>query len=202
MSTPQREFPTVAEPMPIEFVNTIYAVKGTLKDGLGHPDDLERWLRRHGDWFVPPLPATAGIVVDAGRFERFRSLRDVCRRLMSALVEHNAPDPWDVAELNRASSLGHSWPSLRWSPGNPPSIEMVYAADVVLRAQTEIAQEMIDLLAGARGQLVRACRAPGCVLFFYRHHPRREWCSSGCGNRARVARHYQRHLERTADAVE
>jgi predicted RNA-binding Zn ribbon-like protein len=48
----------------------------------------------------------------------------------------------------------------------------------------------------ARHQL-RACLAPGCVVYFIKNHPRREWCSAGCGNRARSARHYQRH-RRTA----
>ncbi|HLU55261.1 MAG TPA: CGNR zinc finger domain-containing protein [Pseudonocardia sp.] len=37
------------------------------------------------------------------------------------------------------------------------------------------------------------CHGPGCVLYFHRDHPRRGWCSAGCGNRARVARHYERH---------
>jgi predicted RNA-binding Zn ribbon-like protein len=41
------------------------------------------------------------------------------------------------------------------------------------------------------GQLqpdLRACGAPGCVLMFVKDHPRREWCSVACGNRARQAR--------------
>ncbi|WP_433236869.1 CGNR zinc finger domain-containing protein [Streptosporangium sp. CA-135522] len=37
---------------------------------------------------------------------------------------------------------------------------------------------------------LRACHAPGCVLFFVKDHHRREWCSAACGNRARAARHY------------
>ena len=41
--------------------------------------------------------------------------------------------------------------------------------------------------------LARATHAPGCVLYFVQDHPRREWCSTACGNRARVARHYDRH---------
>nr|WP_137969774.1 CGNR zinc finger domain-containing protein [Streptomyces antimycoticus] len=34
---------------------------------------------------------------------------------------------------------------------------------------------------------------PNCLLFFVKHHARREWCSPACGNRVRVARHYRRH---------
>jgi predicted RNA-binding Zn ribbon-like protein len=35
-------------------------------------------------------------------------------------------------------------------------------------------------------------RAPGCVLLYVSDHPRRQWCSNACGNRARQARHYRR----------
>ena len=45
---------------------------------------------------------------------------------------------------------------------------------------------------------LRACLGPGCVLYFVQQHPRREWCSAGCGNRARVARHYHRHRSLSA----
>jgi predicted RNA-binding Zn ribbon-like protein len=56
-----------------------------------------------------------------------------------------------------------------------------------------IAEEAVDLFAGPLRADLRVCRGPGCVLYFLRDHPRREWCSAGCGNRARVARHYHRH---------
>lgn len=62
-----------------------------------------------------------------------------------------------------------------------------------LAAVAAIAEEAVALFAGPDRLLLRACRAPGCVLYFVRNHPRRAWCSDGCGNRARVARHYQRH---------
>jgi len=42
---------------------------------------------------------------------------------------------------------------------------------------------------------VKACQNPQCVLLFYdttKNHARR-WCSmAACGNRAKVAAHYQR----------
>jgi predicted RNA-binding Zn ribbon-like protein len=51
----------------------------------------------------------------------------------------------------------------------------------------------MTLMAGENPVGLRACYAPGCVLYFVNSHPRREWCSTACGNRARAARHYQRH---------
>ena len=66
-------------------------------------------------------------------------------------------------------------------------------ADVVLGA---IAASAIELLGGPHAGELRACGAPGCVLMFVKDHPRREWCSPACGNRARQARHYARSRAR------
>ncbi|MFD0515426.1 CGNR zinc finger domain-containing protein [Streptomyces aureus] len=39
------------------------------------------------------------------------------------------------------------------------------------------------------------------MLLFLPAHPRRRWCSAArCGNRARVARYYQRHKSSTANS--
>ncbi|MDP9487892.1 MAG: CGNR zinc finger domain-containing protein, partial [Actinomycetota bacterium] len=34
---------------------------------------------------------------------------------------------------------------------------------------------------------------PGCLRLFVATNLRRRWCSESCGNRARVARHYERN---------
>ncbi|MDR6317410.1 putative RNA-binding Zn ribbon-like protein [Actinoplanes couchii] len=59
-----------------------------------------------------------------------------------------------------------------------------------------MADEAIALFTGAARDDLRACPGPGCVLHFVRDSPRREWCSPGCGNRARAARHYARSRDR------
>ena len=59
----------------------------------------------------------------------------------------------------------------------------------------------VGLLGGADAARLRACYAPGCVLYFVKTHPRREWCSVACGNRVRAARHYQRARGHKADSA-
>ena len=58
-----------------------------------------------------------------------------------------------------------------------------------------VAESACDLLCYADLALVKKCENPVCVLFFYdttKNHSRR-WCSmSVCGNRMKVAAHYQR----------
>ena len=67
----------------------------------------------------------------------------------------------------------------------------------VAAARAMIAVDAVALLAGdPESGPLRACLAPGCVLYFVADHPRREWCSPACGNRARVARHYERTTRR------
>jgi predicted RNA-binding Zn ribbon-like protein len=61
-----------------------------------------------------------------------------------------------------------------------------------------VATEAVDLFGGTDADKLRACQAPGCVLYFVKTHPRREWCSIACGNRARAARHYHRRRQATA----
>jgi predicted RNA-binding Zn ribbon-like protein len=58
-----------------------------------------------------------------------------------------------------------------------------------------VAESACDLLCYADVTLVKKCENPVCVLFFYdttKNHSRR-WCSMNvCGNRMKVAAHYQR----------
>ncbi|TXS49898.1 CGNR zinc finger domain-containing protein [Streptomyces sp. t39] len=56
-----------------------------------------------------------------------------------------------------------------------------------------LARAAIAFLAGPDRSRLRACHAPRCVRYFLKDHPRQEWCKPACGNRARVARHHERH---------
>ena len=64
----------------------------------------------------------------------------------------------------------------------------------------QVAEQAAELLGGQDAARLRACYAPGCVLYFIKTHPRREWCSVACGNRVRAARHYQRVREHKGEA--
>ncbi|GAA2401459.1 CGNR zinc finger domain-containing protein [Streptomyces glaucosporus] len=184
-----------SEPLPVEFANTLSADRGAPVEGLGTPADLGAWLRRHRSLFPEPglPPGDTVLRVSEQQLCHARDLRDSARRLIEARIERRAPDPWDVAHVNRASGMCQSWPVLVWPDARTPGAELFRTADAVTHSLGLIARSLVLLLTGSQGALLRSCQAPGCVLFFYRHHPRRAWCSSGCGNRARVARHQARH---------
>lgn len=48
---------------------------------------------------------------------------------------------------------------------------------------------LIFSTSGPRGRRLRKCDGPNCVLFYSKYNEKQHWCSSSCGNRARVARH-------------
>ena len=180
--------PVLGEPLPVDLLNTEYAVSGAPRDGLTRPGELAFWLRAVRDRVDVPLPDDVLTGVTAAHLRDFRALRATVRAVVLADA---APDPSEVDALNAFSALAPTVPVLTWS--DEPAREAVALGDPVLAVATVIAQQAVDLVTGeARGQL-RACHGPGCVLHFVRTSARREWCSPACGNRARVARHHQRH---------
>ncbi len=174
-----------SEPLAIEFANTFYAVHGKLREGLDAPAQLAAWLEGHGT-----TPAEVG----DPELTTFVALRDAIRGLIHAVVERAAPDPAQVALLNEAAATAPTWPALSVGAETMAVVERSHGP-ALPAALGAIARDAVRLLGGAPARNLRACQAPGCVQYFVKDHPRREWCSQSCGNRARVARHYLRRKE-------
>jgi predicted RNA-binding Zn ribbon-like protein len=180
------------EPLPVRLMNTVRAERGTVHDHLQQPADLTAWLASAG---VHPTGVTAADVQVA------RALRDALRTIAAHLTGDTRPaaaPPMD--DLARAVEVvnGHR----RSTPA-----DHLVLADGTLRRETpppgdDVADALaavgaaaVDLFTGPAAQGLRACHGPRCVLYFVQDHPRREWCSPACGNRARAARHYRRHRD-------
>ncbi|WEH39231.1 CGNR zinc finger domain-containing protein [Streptomyces sp. NBC_01218] len=189
---PEGAPPLNGQPLPLEFVNTVHPVRGVMRDGFASPELVAWWLSACRSAFRTDLPDEELARVTAADAHCFALLRDSARRLTEALVRRQDPEPWDVAQINRASALGGRWPALRWEAGGRPS-PLQCGTPPIAAVQSEIAQAVIDMLTGSSGTEPTPCEAPGCVFFFDASRSRRQWCSSGCGNRARAARHYARH---------
>jgi predicted RNA-binding Zn ribbon-like protein len=175
-------------------MNTIWADRHGVYDALTTVSNLRAWLAAVGPGDGAP-PSS-----NAGDLDRFRALRDALRRLAALLTGDTRPRAASaitdvgraVAEVNQAAALAPAWPQLAYRQGQ---LQLAPAgrASATRRALSSIARDAIDLMTGDTRASLRACDAPGCVLYFVKDHPRREWCSTACGNRARAARHYERH---------
>jgi predicted RNA-binding Zn ribbon-like protein len=189
--------PNPDEPVPVLLMNTIWADTAGVHDAISTPQQLTAWL----DALSPRLPAIAAAGrrarPDKGDLAQFQRLRDALRDLAAELTDDPRPHAAHrnvrraARAVNEASGAAPSWPRLRWTsraavPAVPAGTRPATAA------LSAIAAEAIELFV-ATDTTLRACLAPGCVLYFVKDHPRREWCSASCGNRARAARHYERH---------
>ncbi len=179
------------EPAPVRLMNTIWADRHGEHDSLTTPAELAAWLTAVGR-LEAATPATGADLDDA------RRLRGALRRLAALLTADARPGASGgsveaaVAAVNAAAAAGADPPRLELRDGHLRR-DRALGGPPVATAVSAIAAEAIELLTSPDTPPLRACRAPGCVLYFVRDHPRREWCSTACGNRARAARHYRRH---------
>ena len=189
----------VAEPLAVELMNTIrLGSDGAVQDALVDPAGAAEWMTLLADRVChetgEPLPAQQD---SEAAWASLRDLRDALRRLAADVTDDPRPPARPmtrdiaVAILNEAARGRNQ---LEWPPSDDgPSRRFRADGGPAELLTALIAQQAVELLGGAERHRLRACLAPNCLLFFYREHSRREWCSAVCGNRARVARHYQRH---------
>jgi predicted RNA-binding Zn ribbon-like protein len=171
-------------------MSTIWADTEGIHDELTRPSDVDEWLDAvsidHGR-----AAANGAELSDAVR------LRDALRRLAAHITDDDrAPAASAIADLDQAVAVLNQAVDRRASmhveaSGNSLVAVKYGTASPIQVALAEVASEGAALLTEG-GAKMRACHAPGCVLYFLKTHPRREWCSVACGNRARAARHYER----------
>ena len=173
---------------------------GGIADDLTDPAGLTTWVRAHAD----DLPLTPGYAADATGLTAVRDLRAAVRALFAHAVRPGAPSPADAARLlpvpealdrvNAAAARLPTVPVLHWTDGADPGAHRRPVPDGG-DLTAALAQAAIAFLTGPDRQRLRACHAPRCVRYFLKDHPRQEWCKPSCGNRARVARHHERHKQ-------
>ncbi|MCE5291039.1 MAG: ABATE domain-containing protein [Nocardiaceae bacterium] len=179
------------EAIPVRLMNTIWADTDGVHDELQASGDVDAFLDtvgidRAGETATPP------------DLESARELRDALRRLAGHVTsDSRVAAASAIADIDRALSV------VNRAATDLPAPQLALTGDVLrLQRHAEqrpvkarlalIAQDAMQMLTGDVATNLRACHAPGCVLYFVKSHPRREWCSVACGNRARAARHYQK----------
>jgi predicted RNA-binding Zn ribbon-like protein len=181
----------------LDFVNTEVMGSEGRRDLLEGFEDVADWLRAAGVVTEEEARGAAarwgGEPLDAVR--RFRALlREAAERLSGgqpvpdeavAAVNELLARPVRVANVRRTAD------------GFEAKDGWVFreAADLLV----PVAESARDLLCDRDPALVRKCRNPQCILYFYdtTKNRGRAWCSmSACGNRTKVAAHYRRRRAR------
>ncbi|GHC87630.1 hypothetical protein GCM10007079_31940 [Nocardiopsis terrae] len=186
--------PVLGEHPALDLVNTVFirgGLRGQLVDALTTPADLADWIAAQAEVLGPldPVPQPRPEALTA-----FTDLRGSLHRVVAAAAAGREADPADTAAVNAASRAHRDTVELP-PAGHGPAVRRTDAPDTPSAVLARVARTAVDLLTGPQLEQLRACPAPGCVLFYLRTHPRREWCSKGCGNRVRVARHSRRQQD-------
>jgi predicted RNA-binding Zn ribbon-like protein len=179
--------PSAARETSLELANTVLGSGSRRVDLLDSPADLVRWLEGM-EPSVGPAPAETGL-----RLADFRSLREAIRSLFGAAATGGPVSPKAVETVNAVSAAVSAYPSLDVSdPRVPVAVEVRAAGSRPAEILAQISRSAIELAGGPDRERLRACDGSGCGRFFLASRPRQVWCSTACGNRARVARHHAR----------
>jgi predicted RNA-binding Zn ribbon-like protein len=169
-------------PVAVDVVNTVIPSGSGSVDILAEEEKLEAWLdkQRHR---LPVVEAARG------RLSELRELRTVVRDLLYAAAEDQPLPAKAIAVLNEASAAAPYFPILQRA-GLSELQEVNDDPFAVFRAS--IARSAIQLVSTDERKRLSVCHAPSCGLLFMRGRPGQTWCTTACGNRARVARHAAR----------
>lgn len=180
-------FPMGGEPLvALDLVDTLMTAGDAPVDLIEAPERGAQWwdveLARLPESATPDPTAT-------------RRLRTALRDLFDAHLEQRAPRATSVEDVNAVAASVPTSPRLSYPANGEPGADTRWHTEQGGNpALAAVAREAIDLLATPeRRARLRRCANPTCSMLFLAETTRRQWCASNvCGNRMRVARHYQR----------
>jgi predicted RNA-binding Zn ribbon-like protein len=167
----------------LDVANTVATEKGVAYDLLARAGAYERWAAAAATSSALTDDA-AGALIDAR--PRLLELRDHIRGVLAATAAGERPPAAAVGALNRASAQSPGWVEL----GDDGELRHRARGDAVDRLLGVYARSAIEVAADGHG-LLRVCGAPSCGMYYRPGRPQQRWCSTQCGTRARVARHYR-----------
>ena len=124
---------------------------------------------------------------------RLRRVRQAMRGVLVAAATRRAPDPSDLADMNRALRTHYIYELVPATDG--VSLDHRHQGDPVDGAIARLAEALARELIQGDTTRLRICENPQCHWVFKdtSRTGKRKWCSmSSCGNRAKVARHRAR----------
>ncbi|MFE3181053.1 CGNR zinc finger domain-containing protein [Streptomyces violascens] len=179
------------EPLVLDLVNTRPVEGGCRKDLLATPEQLAAWLALQAHRLPEGL---AEGMSDESDLAPVRAVRQDAETALRALLDGDAPPRAALRRLTEAQRAAPPVRALHWD-GAAVTADERREGPLGVRIAALLAEAAADLLTDpvALGRL-KQCEADACVMLFLPAHPRRRWCSpTRCGNRARVARYYERH---------
>jgi|SRR5918995_1490158 predicted RNA-binding Zn ribbon-like protein len=169
-------------------------LSNTMIDSPDGPVDLLTTDEELADWIAIERGRIDAVESARSRLAEVRDLRSEVRGLLYAHAESRPLPVAPRRRLNGLSEAAASFPMLRPSG----KLEVGYTAADRFEVFAGVIARSAIKICSAGGRSLSVCRAPSCGMFYVPGHPRQRWCSSECGNRARVARHAERRRRAAA----
>jgi predicted RNA-binding Zn ribbon-like protein len=184
--------PLTGEPLALDLVNTRPASADGRTDLLDTPERLASWLELEADRLGAEAGGAVPTEADLAAVHAVRAHTDAA---VHALLHGRKPPAAALRALIDAQRAAPAVRELAWD-GDAVTATLRRTGPLGVRLAALLAEAAADLLTDPAVGRLRECEADDCVALFLPAHPRRRWCSPArCGNRARVARYYQRHKQ-------
>lgn len=182
--------PLTGEPLAIDLVNTFPNTADGPVDLLADIAQLRAWLKLQADR-LPESEATSAALTGAD----LAAVHAVREHITAAVHTARHGKRLPASALDGLNAALQAAPAVQELVRHGASVTLASRrlGTPGTRLAALFAEDAAALLADPAARKVRVCEAEDCVMLFLQTHPRRRWCSaSRCGNRARVARYYQR----------
>jgi predicted RNA-binding Zn ribbon-like protein len=166
----------------LDLANTVAVVDGAERDLIGSSENYEGWARNEAKF----VPQGSSRLFDRAR-PALMDLRTAVRPLLTAVAAAERPNKSHVEELNRVSRRAPQW--LELDAGASFALRQESSGKAVHGLLAHYARSAMEVVVDQASEL-RRCPAPSCGMFYASSRQAQRWCSTQCGTRARVARHY------------
>jgi predicted RNA-binding Zn ribbon-like protein len=194
----QEEFLFLGNHPSLDFINTELLIKGTLTDLLDSFEDLEAWLIKSRTLRKDDVEAANRELSPRQKamiLAQAKAFRSTLRKMVQHIANGEGVPKSAVTAINQLLRPCAGYRQVVLTGLNAFKEVFVSSSgrkDVFLASLAMFASE---LLCSGDLALIKKCKNPACVLYFYdttKNHAR-NWCSMQlCGNREKVATYFRR----------
>jgi predicted RNA-binding Zn ribbon-like protein len=195
---PQRDFLFVGNHPCLDFINTELVMNSTPTDLLETFEDLVDWLVNSQTLSKKDAEARSGELLQDQKpqiLAQAKTFRTTLRRMVESIVNENRVPESAITAINQLMRPCSGYRELARTRSNAFKEVFIASADSKDAFLASLAIFASDLLRMADLTLIKKCKNPACVLYFYdttKNHAR-NWCSMQlCGNREKVAAYFRR----------
>ncbi|HSA88028.1 MAG TPA: ABATE domain-containing protein [Nitrospira sp.] len=195
---PQKDFVFVGNHPCLDFINTELVMNSTPTDLLERFEDLVDWLVKTHTLSKKEAEARSGELRQDHKIQilaQAKTFRTTLRRMVEHIVNENRVPESAVTAINQLLRACSGYRELARTRSNAFKEVFIASADSKDAFLASLAIFASDLLRTADLTLIKKCKNPACVLYFYdttKNHAR-NWCSMQlCGNREKVAAYFRR----------